>query len=299
MKLSHLTLSLTLALVACGSRAATGDLRIQQQSAAGSWPDKIFTTANNAIVGTNASGVPIIVTAGAGLSLSSGTLTIATALTTVNSMAAATTTDLTLAGGSNGVRAMLGQGSSGVLTLGSATSNWDMVVNFKSTASGTDKGMTLTVTNQAAVQFALNASNVVTTGAPTLYNLVGTSATASGTPNVSFLKLTPTVNWGGTPGAGTFKALHIAVTETALPSGTNHLIAAYAGAAGTTEKFSVTNGGNVFGAGSLTTGAPAGGTAAAWKLGTVASVSATSPNRTIQVDVAGTLYYVHAKTTND
>jgi hypothetical protein len=50
---------------------------------------------------------------------------------------------------------------------------------------------------------------------------------------------------------------------------------------------------------SLTTGAPSGGTAAAWKLGTVASVSPTSPNRTIEVDIGGTIYYIHAKTTNN
>jgi hypothetical protein len=51
--------------------------------------------------------------------------------------------------------------------------------------------------------------------------------------------------------------------------------------------------------GSITTGAPSGGTAAAWKLGTVASVSPTSPNRTIELDVAGTRYFLAAKTTND
>jgi hypothetical protein len=50
---------------------------------------------------------------------------------------------------------------------------------------------------------------------------------------------------------------------------------------------------------SLTTGAPTGGTAAAWKLGTVATVSPTSPNRTIEVDIGGTIYYIHAKTTNN
>jgi hypothetical protein len=50
---------------------------------------------------------------------------------------------------------------------------------------------------------------------------------------------------------------------------------------------------------SLTTGAPSGGTAAAWKLGTVATVSPTSPNRTIEVDIGGTIYYIHAKTTNN
>jgi hypothetical protein len=50
---------------------------------------------------------------------------------------------------------------------------------------------------------------------------------------------------------------------------------------------------------SLKTDAPTGGTAATWKLGTVASVSPTSPNRTIEVDIGGTIYYLHAKTTND
>jgi hypothetical protein len=50
---------------------------------------------------------------------------------------------------------------------------------------------------------------------------------------------------------------------------------------------------------SLKTDAPAGGTAATWKLGTVASVSPTSQNRTIEVDIGGTIYYISAKTTND
>ena len=51
--------------------------------------------------------------------------------------------------------------------------------------------------------------------------------------------------------------------------------------------------------GSIKTAAPAGGTAAAWRLGTVATVSPTSPNRTIEVEIGGTTYYIHAKTTND
>jgi hypothetical protein len=49
----------------------------------------------------------------------------------------------------------------------------------------------------------------------------------------------------------------------------------------------------------LKTGAPNGGTAALWKLGTVAVQTPTSPNRTIEVDIAGTIYYLAAKTTND
>lgn len=51
--------------------------------------------------------------------------------------------------------------------------------------------------------------------------------------------------------------------------------------------------------GALKTAAPSGGTAAAWKLGTVATVSPTSPNRTIEVEIGGTTYYIHAKTTNN
>lgn len=66
-----------------------------------------------------------------------------------------------------------------------------------------------------------------------------------------------------------------------------------------TEVFSVTSAGNITTGGNITTAAPAGGTAAAWKLGTVATVSPTSPNRTIEVDIGGTIYYIHAKTTNN
>lgn len=49
----------------------------------------------------------------------------------------------------------------------------------------------------------------------------------------------------------------------------------------------------------IKTSAPVGGTAAEWKLGTVASVSPTAPDRTIEVEIGGTIYYVHAKTTNN
>ena len=49
----------------------------------------------------------------------------------------------------------------------------------------------------------------------------------------------------------------------------------------------------------IRTAAPTGGTAATWRLGTVATVSPTSPNRTIEVDIGGTIYYIAAKTTND
>jgi len=68
---------------------------------------------------------------------------------------------------------------------------------------------------------------------------------------------------------------------------------------GSTDALTLTTGGNATLGGSITTSAPSGGTAAAWKLGTVATVSPTSPNRTIEVDIGGTIYYLAAKTTNN
>lgn len=49
----------------------------------------------------------------------------------------------------------------------------------------------------------------------------------------------------------------------------------------------------------ITTPAPTGSTAAAWKLGAIAAVSPTSPNRTVAIDVGGTTIYLAGKTTND
>lgn len=49
----------------------------------------------------------------------------------------------------------------------------------------------------------------------------------------------------------------------------------------------------------IKTVAPSGGTAKYWKFGAVASVSPTSQNRTIELEVDGTTYYITAKTTNN
>ena len=55
----------------------------------------------------------------------------------------------------------------------------------------------------------------------------------------------------------------------------------------------------VFKGGEIKTSSPAGGVAQTWKLGSVHAVSPTSPDRTIEVEVNGTTYYLHAKTTNN
>jgi hypothetical protein len=51
-------------------------------------------------------------------------------------------------------------------------------------------------------------------------------------------------------------------------------------------------------AGTITTSAPTGG-AGAWELGIANTVTPTAPNRTLTVEIGGTVYYIHAKTTND
>ena len=57
------------------------------------------------------------------------------------------------------------------------------------------------------------------------------------------LRIANVINYSaGTPGAGSYEALKIAVTETALPTGQSYLIRASAGVAGTTDLFRVTNG---------------------------------------------------------
>ncbi len=51
--------------------------------------------------------------------------------------------------------------------------------------------------------------------------------------------------------------------------------------------------------GTISTAAPAGSSAGVWKLGAAAVVSPTSPNRTIAIDIGGSVYYLAAKTTNN
>lgn len=51
--------------------------------------------------------------------------------------------------------------------------------------------------------------------------------------------------------------------------------------------------------GSISTDNPSGSTSGLWKLGAANVVSPTSPNRTVTIDIGGTVYYLAAKTTND
>jgi hypothetical protein len=57
--------------------------------------------------------------------------------------------------------------------------------------------------------------------------------------------------------------------------------------------------GNGLISGAITTAAPSGGTAKPFKIGAAATVTPTSPNRTIEIEIDGVIYYLTAKTTND
>ncbi len=64
---------------------------------------------------------------------------------------------------------------------------------------------------------------------------------------------------------------------------------------GTTVRMSISAAGNV----TIPTGTVSTLAGVAWNLGAANSISPTSPNRTLTVTVAGTTYYIAAKTTND
>ena len=86
----------------------------------------------------------------------------------------------------------------------------------------------------------------------------GAHPTATSTLVYQPVFINPTVNYSaGTPGAGHYEALAIEAVETALPTGANYLIRASAGAAGTTDKFWVDNGGKGYFAGNVGIGTTA------------------------------------------
>lgn len=72
------------------------------------------TTASSLLYGNASKGVSSVVLS-SNLTLTTGTLALAAALTGINSITAAATTDLTLTGGSSGASLVLGQGASGAL----------------------------------------------------------------------------------------------------------------------------------------------------------------------------------------
>jgi hypothetical protein len=137
---------------------------------------------------------------------------------------------------------------------------------------------------------AISASTFTSTSAPVNASAVAASGySLTGSSAVSMVDLAGTWNTTGTPAA-----IKLNITDTASDAASLLMDLQTGG----TSQFKVSKAGAATSV-SLTTGAPSGGTAATWKLGTVASVTPTSPDRTIEVEIGGTTYYLAAKTTND
>lgn len=68
---------------------------------------------------------------------------------------------------------------------------------------------------------------------------------------------------------------------------------------GTTSTTGLSGTGNIRASGAFMSGSPSGGTAQPFKIGNVATVTPTSQNRTIEIEINGTTYYLTAKTTNN
>ena len=88
-----------------------------------------------------------------------------------------------------------------------------------------------------------SSSNTDTSTSRTFHTFNGGFSPASGTPTNTFMALNPTINWGGTPGAGSYDILKINVTETSVPTGEKNLINVGTGGGSYAFKFKVSNAG--------------------------------------------------------
>lgn len=164
------------------------------------------------------------------------------------------------------------------------TKNAGVVSIFNTTASTSTSTGALVVSGGVGVAGAINAGGAITSNNGSGSGLLGMRS-SSGNASYVFWSETGVADRG-------ILGFNNGSSTLSYRSGASSFATG-------TEVFAITSGGNVTAGGSVQTAAPAGGTAAAWKLGTVASVSPTSPNRTIEVDIGGTIYYLHAKTTNN
>jgi hypothetical protein len=238
---------------------------------------------------------------------SAGALTIANAAVTLAKMANMATASLIY-------RKSAGAGAPEVNTL--ATLKTDLAFAVGDLAAVANNTILGNISGGAAAPSALTGSNVrticglATTDTPRFLRLgIGAPADAIyklyiyGTDNDQFVldsdagsRFTSFQMWHAGSAHALFQYDHTG-SNFRITSGTGILLSF-----GTeyTDWVTINSTGNMhITSGSIQTGTPTGGTAAAWKLGIAATVNPTSPNRTIQLDVGGTLYYLAAKTTDD
>jgi hypothetical protein len=152
--------------------------------------------------------------------------------------------------------------------------------------SGTaiNTGTDLTLRRSGAANLAFGAADAAAPVAQTL----SVQSVVAGTTNTAGANLTITGSQGTGTGAGGSIIFQVAPAGS---SGSAQNALATALTIDSTKLATFAD--------AVRTSAPSGGTAANWKLGTVATVTPTLQNRTIEVDIGGTIYYISAKTTND
>lgn len=150
---------------------------------------------------------------------------------------------------SSGVAQSLAQ----VLAVGNSTGGHNINVSAGDQIIGSTGLQLVSITSTINLsagdqQISINASsNTQTSG--TVASLSNSPTVSDGGANSTTVLYTeflnPTINFTGGTRTGHYEALAIQAIETSLPTGTNYLIRAQAGAAGTTDRFSVDNSGNV------------------------------------------------------
>jgi hypothetical protein len=207
------------------------------------------------------------------------------------------------AGGAN-AGSVSGAAASGVTTV-AGTAGQVLVNGGTTAASG---AVTLSLPTAITDVNSVTAATNQTLTLATLDNNKDILATPHGTGGVQFTQNGLKSRWASD---GSFVRIYSGLATATAITDNNYILAAGtgdlyiqapnagAGQAHFNSPLSIDSGSLTISGGSVTTAAPASSTAAAWKLGNVAVVSPTSPNRTIAVDVGGTTYYLAAKTTNN
>ena len=116
---------------------------------------------------------------------------------------------------------------------------------------------------------------------------LGDGLTSNGTSRLKFTSSNSVTNWQISNNDSISGAFEI------MPS------TAAGGKTFTTPVFSLSSTGAASFSSTITTGSPSGGTAKPFKIGNVATVTPTLQNRTIEIEIDGTTYYLTAKTTNN
>jgi hypothetical protein len=199
------------------------------------------------------------------------------------------------------------QSIAGVKTF---TGNINATAFIPSGATVPTNGMYLSAAN--TLDFATNSLNRLSISLSGAATFSGNIGVGGGTPSIftaysvaSFGSLSTTNNGitiaSTTAGSGLIEFAD-GVTGNQAYRGYiqyNHSTDQFSFATAGSDRLTIASTGAATFSSTITTAAPSGGTAKPFKIGNVATVTPTSQNRTIEIEIDGTTYYLTAKTTND